>query len=120
MVFTEPGTKPGACHTREVHSPRFSASVVGGAPVRGMADACLAAIGVETSAEAVARHYGARANGGLIDAWLVDESDAAVVATVEAAGIRCVAVPAMMTDVEASARLAGRCLDVAAQIRLSR
>ena len=29
--------------------------VVGGAPVRGMADACLTAIGVETSAEAVGR-----------------------------------------------------------------
>ena len=94
--------------------------IVGGAPVRGMADACLAAIGVETSAEAVARHYGARADGGLIDAWLVDESDAAAVPAVEAAGIRCLAVPAMMTDVEASAQLARRCLDVAELLRLSR
>ena len=34
--------------------------IVGGAPVRGMADACLAALGIETSAAAVARHYGAR------------------------------------------------------------
>ncbi|MBO0841101.1 MAG: 2-phospho-L-lactate transferase, partial [Sciscionella sp.] len=31
--------------------------IIGGAPVRGMADACLAAIGVPTSAEAVGRHY---------------------------------------------------------------
>ena len=33
--------------------------IVGGAPVRGMADRVLAAIGVETSAAAVALHYGA-------------------------------------------------------------
>ena len=34
--------------------------IVGDAPVRGMADACLTAIGVETTAAAVARHYGVR------------------------------------------------------------
>ena len=33
--------------------------IIGGAPVRGMADACLTAIGVETTAAAVAAHYGA-------------------------------------------------------------
>ena len=32
--------------------------IIGGSPVRGMADACLAAIGVDTSAAAVAAHYG--------------------------------------------------------------
>ena len=36
-----------------------------------MADACLTAIGVETTAEAVGRHYGGRAEGGLLDGWLV-------------------------------------------------
>ena len=41
-----------------------------------MADVCLAAIGVETSAAAVAAHYGARAAGGLLDAWLLAEEDA--------------------------------------------
>ena len=33
--------------------------IIGGAPVRGMADKCLAAIGVEASAAGVAAHYGA-------------------------------------------------------------
>ena len=87
--------------------------IVGGAPVRGMADACLSAIGVETSAAAVALHYGARSAGGLIDAWLVDTADAACVSEVEAAGIRCHAVPTMMTDVEATARIAEASLEVA-------
>jgi LPPG:FO 2-phospho-L-lactate transferase len=87
--------------------------IVGGAPVRGMADACLTAIGVDTSASAVAAHYGARANGGLIDAWVVDTADAACVEEVESGGIRCIAVPAMMTDVDATARIAAACLEVA-------
>ena len=51
--------------------------IVGGRPVRGMADACLPAIGVETTAEAVGRHYGARAEGGLLDGWLVHTGDTA-------------------------------------------
>ncbi|WP_250285637.1 MULTISPECIES: 2-phospho-L-lactate transferase [unclassified Frankia] len=34
--------------------------IIGGAPVRGMADACLRAIGVATTAAAVGAHYGAR------------------------------------------------------------
>lgn len=87
--------------------------IVGGAPVRGMADACLTAIGLETSASAVALHYGARTNGGLIDAWLVDTADAGCVDDVEAAGIRCVAVPTMMTDVDTTARIAEACLEIA-------
>ncbi len=90
--------------------------IVGDAPVRGMADACLTAIGVRTSALAVALHYGPRATGGLIDAWLVDEVDAAVVPQVEQAGVRCVAAPAMMTDAATTARLAARCLDLATQV----
>ncbi len=48
--------------------------IIGGAPVRGMADACLSAIGVETTAVAVALHYGRRPDG-VLDAWLVDERD---------------------------------------------
>ena len=94
--------------------------IVGGAPVRGMADACLRAIGVDTSAAAVAGHYGSRATGGLIDAWLIDSSDADGVDEVMGMGIRCSAVPAMMTDVEATARLAAACLEAAEQVTSSR
>ncbi|MFF0217553.1 2-phospho-L-lactate transferase [Streptomyces vinaceus] len=76
--------------------------IVGGAPVRGMADKVLAAVGVESTAAAVARHYGA----DLLDGWLVDPADADAVAEVEAAGIACRAVPLMMTDVAATAEMA--------------
>jgi len=84
--------------------------IIAGSVVRGMADACLTAIGVETSAGAVALHYGARSAGGLLDAWLIDESDAAALATIEAAGITARAVPLWMRDPASSARLAADAL----------
>ncbi|EME97352.1 LPPG:FO 2-phospho-L-lactate transferase [Streptomyces mobaraensis NBRC 13819 = DSM 40847] len=87
--------------------------IVGDAPVRGMADKVLAAVGVESTASAVARHYGP----DLIDGWLVDTVDAARTAEVEAAGIRCRAVPLMMTDVPATARMAAEALALAEEVR---
>ena len=83
--------------------------IVGGSPVRGMADACLTALGIETSAEAVGRHYGARSEGGLLDGWLVDTSDAG--ATVPGVEVR--AVPLLMTDLDATAAMARAALDLA-------
>jgi LPPG:FO 2-phospho-L-lactate transferase len=92
--------------------------IVGGAPVRGMADACLSAIGVETSASAVARHYGARSDGGLIDGWLVhDGSDGAAAVPLTALGIATRAVPLLMTDLDAAASIAGEALALAESVR---
>jgi LPPG:FO 2-phospho-L-lactate transferase len=91
--------------------------IIGGAAVRGMADACLAAIGVETSAAAVAAHYGARQAGGLLDGWLVDEVDHGATAPLAAAGIGCVAVPLWMSDLAATATMAQAALDLAEQVR---
>ena len=91
---------------------RTSAPVVGvspiisGAPVRGMADACLKAEGIEPSARAVAERYGARGSGGIVDAWLVDTADAEDVPAIRAMGIACEAVPLYMTDIEATASMA--------------
>jgi LPPG:FO 2-phospho-L-lactate transferase len=82
--------------------------IVGGKPVRGMADACLTAIGVETTAEAVGRHLGARADGGVLDGWLVHSGDAA-----DVPGVDVRSVPLLMTDVEATAEMARRALELA-------
>ncbi|MEU6444692.1 2-phospho-L-lactate transferase [Streptomyces sp. NPDC047046] len=87
--------------------------IIGDAPVRGMADKVLAAVGVESNAAAVAEHYGA----GLLDGWLVDTVDEAAVARVEAEGIRCRAVPLLMTDLDASARMARAALELAEEVR---
>ena len=72
--------------------------IIGGKVVRGMADMCLAAIGVETSATAVAGLYGAREGGGLLDAWLLAEEDEAVADEVAGLGIRPLVRPLWMTD----------------------
>ncbi|MEU0786718.1 2-phospho-L-lactate transferase [Streptomyces sp. NPDC006173] len=87
--------------------------IVGDAPVRGMADKVLAAVGVESTAAAVAEHYGS----GLLDGWLVDTVDASVVERVESAGIRCRAIPLMMTDLDATARMAREALALAEEVR---
>jgi LPPG:FO 2-phospho-L-lactate transferase len=86
--------------------------IIGGAPVRGMADACLAAIGVPTTAAAVAAHYGA----GLLDGWLVDEQDKDAADSPELAGIMVRAIPLYMTDLQASAEIARSALAMAAEI----
>ena len=83
--------------------------IIGGAPVRGMADACLTAMGVETSAIAVGRLY-----EGLVDGWLVDDADADAVGTL--AGVVVRARPLYMTDLEATRAIAAAALDLAAEL----
>ncbi|MFC4058039.1 2-phospho-L-lactate transferase [Planomonospora corallina] len=86
--------------------------IVGGAPVRGMADACLTAIGVETTAQAVLELYGA----ALLDGWLVAEEDAGV----SLDGVRVAARPLIMHDAEAAAAIARAALDLAGELAAAR
>jgi LPPG:FO 2-phospho-L-lactate transferase len=88
--------------------------IIAGAPVRGMADACLSAIGVATTAAAVANHYGARIAGGLLDGWVVDDADAAEAAPI---GVVQRGRPLLMSDVGAAAAIAGAALDLAFDLR---
>jgi LPPG:FO 2-phospho-L-lactate transferase len=87
--------------------------IVGGHHVRGMAAQLLTASGVEVSAAGVAELYGARTAGGVLDGWLVDERDAALVERIRGLDLRCQAVPLMMTDVEATAAMASDALGLA-------
>jgi LPPG:FO 2-phospho-L-lactate transferase len=82
--------------------------IVGGGPVRGMADRCLPVVGVEVSAQGVGRHYGARADGGLLDSWLVAPGDAA-----DVPGVDVRQVPLLMSDPGTTAALARAALDAA-------
>jgi LPPG:FO 2-phospho-L-lactate transferase len=86
--------------------------IVAGRHVRGMAEQLLTGLGVEVSSAGVAGHYGARSEGGVLDAWLVDVGDAADVPRVEELGIRCRAVPLMMTDDEATETMARTALEL--------
>jgi LPPG:FO 2-phospho-L-lactate transferase len=86
--------------------------IVGGTHVRGMAEQMLTSIGVEVSAAGVGLHYGARADGGVLDGWLVDQVDAAQVERIEAAGLPCRAVPLMMTDPGSTAAMAAAAIEL--------
>ena len=87
--------------------------IIGGSPVRGMADACLAAIGVETSAAAVGAHYGPE----LVNGWLVDDQDKAAADDPALAGIAVRALPLYMRDLPATAAIARAALDLAQELR---
>lgn len=86
--------------------------IVSGRHVRGMAEQLMTGVGIEVSAAGVAAHYGPRSGDGVLDAWLVDAADAPEVARVEAAGIRCRAVPLMMTDDAATEAMARAALEL--------
>lgn len=75
--------------------------IIAAAPVRGMADRCLSAIGVECSAAGVGAMYGARSAAGLLDAWLVDPVDAGTAID----GLTVVPTPLWMTDEGATAMM---------------
>jgi LPPG:FO 2-phospho-L-lactate transferase len=83
--------------------------IIGDSPVRGMADRCLAAIGVECSAQGVGAMYGARSGGGVLDGWLVDTVDAGVAVT----GVAVRAVPLWMSDEAATVAMTRAALELA-------
>jgi len=103
---------PGVRAAVEAKTVVGVSGIIGGAPVRGMADACLAAIGVATSAAAVAAHYGSE----LINGWLVDEQDKAAADDPALAGIAVRAMPLYMRDVPSSAAIAQAAIDLAKEV----
>jgi LPPG:FO 2-phospho-L-lactate transferase len=105
---------PGVRDTlRQTTAPVVGLSpIVGGRPVRGMADACLAAIGVETSAAAVAGMF-----ADVLDGWLVDMVDADRVDAIAAGGVTARAVPLLMSDAPATEAMAAQALALADELR---
>lgn len=86
--------------------------IVVGTPVRGMADACLTAIGVQTSAAGVAVHYGARSDGGLLDGWIIDTADEACADQIRDSGIACVATNTIFDQVAVAEAVARAALEL--------
>ncbi len=79
--------------------------LVSGRPVRGYADACLAAIGVDTTAAAVADLY-----ADFLDGWLIDPSDAGMPYR---PGLVVRPRPLLMLDIETAGEIAGEALELA-------
>jgi LPPG:FO 2-phospho-L-lactate transferase len=103
---------PGIREATEAKTVVGVSGIIGGAPVRGMADACLATIGVETSATAVAAHYGPR----LLSGWLVDDQDKAAADDPVCAGIAVRAMPLYMRDVGSTAAIALAAIELAQEL----
>lgn len=82
--------------------------IVGGAPLAGMADKLMPAVGLEVTAAGAATAY-----EGLLGAWVIDERDRALAGRIEATGVRVVVTDTVMRDDEAAERLASVVLDVA-------
>ena len=104
---------PGIAEAMRAKTVVGVSPIIGGAPVRGMADKCLAALGVAASAAGVAAHYGPE----LLDGWLVDEQDKATADAPELAGITVRAAPLYMSSPAATAAIARAALDLALELR---
>jgi LPPG:FO 2-phospho-L-lactate transferase len=106
IILAVPGVREALAATA---APVVGVSpIIGGRPVRGMADACLAAIGVPTTAADVGRLY-----TGLVDGWLVDDADAG--ATVPGMTVR--SRDLYMRDGPSASAIAAAALDLAAELR---
>ena len=113
-ILAVPGIRDALAHTV---APVIGISpIVGSRPVRGMADACLAAIGGDVSAAAVAAHYGSRATGGLLDAWLIDDEDANNAGAIAARGLRVEHLDTIFANPGVAQEVAIRALDLAGEL----
>jgi LPPG:FO 2-phospho-L-lactate transferase len=81
--------------------------IVGGAPLRGMADRLLPVAGEEVSAEGVAGHY-----TGLLGGWVIDEVDRHLAPAIRASGVPVAVTDTIMTDDDKAAALARVALDL--------
>ncbi|MDO3402577.1 2-phospho-L-lactate transferase [Mycolicibacterium neoaurum] len=82
--------------------------IIAGKPLRGMADECLSVIGVESSSEAVGRHYGARSGVGILDGWLIDQGDSAQID-----GVTVTQAPLLMSEPAVTAEMVRAGLNLA-------
>jgi LPPG:FO 2-phospho-L-lactate transferase len=107
IILGVPGVRDALRGTR---APVVGVSpLIGGRPVRGHADACLAPLGVEVSAAGVAGLY-----ADFLDGWLVDEADAAVAYP---ARVTVRSLDLLMRDRTGAARIGAAALDLATALR---
>jgi LPPG:FO 2-phospho-L-lactate transferase len=104
-ILAVPGIR-GAIADRR---PRVTgvSGIVDGAPVAGMADRLMPAVGIEVSAAGVAEHY-----RDLVSGWLVDERDRPLLPRIEALGIRAAVTDTIMVDDARAEAVARAALDL--------
>lgn len=106
IILGVPGVREALRGTR---APVVGVSpLLGGRPVRGHADACLAPLGVEVSAAGVAGLY-----ADFLGGWLVDDADADATFPPR---LPVRALDLLMRDEAGAARIAGAALDLAGEL----
>jgi LPPG:FO 2-phospho-L-lactate transferase len=102
---------------RSTRAPVVGVSpIIGGSAVRGMANQLLSGLGVEVSASGVARFHGSRRATGVLDGWLIDDSDADEAPSIEQLGIAVRTVPLWMSDPAKTRKLAEDALHLAREL----
>jgi len=81
--------------------------IVGGAPLAGMADKLMPALGVEVTAAGAAACY-----RGLLGAWVIDQADRGLATRIEATGVRVGVTDTIMIDDGAAEALARFALEL--------
>jgi LPPG:FO 2-phospho-L-lactate transferase len=104
-ILAVPGVRAAVAARRDAVTG--VSGIVGGAPVAGMADRLMPAMGIDVSAVGVATSY-----RDFLGAWLVDDTDAAAVAVVESMEIRCRATDTIMVDDERAEAVARAALEL--------
>jgi LPPG:FO 2-phospho-L-lactate transferase len=98
-ILAVPGVRDGVSARRDVAVG--VSGIVAGAPVAGMADKLMPAIGLEVTAAGAASAY-----EGLLSAWVVDEADRGLTGAIEASGVRVAVTDSIMRDDAAAEALA--------------
>jgi LPPG:FO 2-phospho-L-lactate transferase len=104
-ILAVPGIHPAVAERRPVAVG--VSGIVGGAPLAGMADRLLPAVGVEVSAAGVASMY-----RDLLSAWVIDDADAPSRSRIESMGLRVAVTDTVMTDDAAAERVARTALSL--------
>jgi len=98
-ILAVPGVRDGVQARRTVVAG--VSGIVGGAPLAGMADKLMPAVGLEVTAAGAAAAY-----EGLLGAWVIDERDRALAGRIEGTGVQVVVTETVMRDDDAAERLA--------------
>jgi LPPG:FO 2-phospho-L-lactate transferase len=106
-ILAVPGVRDAAQRRRG--SAVGVSGIVGDAPVAGMADKLMPAVGIEVSAAGVAEHY-----RDLLTAWLIDDVDRDAIERVRSLGMRCAATDTIMVDDDRAEAVARAALELLA------
>lgn len=106
-ILAVPGVREAVARRRPVVVG--VSGIVGGAPIGGMADKLMPAVGIDVTSAGVARAY-----ADFLGAWVIDEIDRALATTISSLGIRVAVTDTIMVDDEHAESVARVALDLIA------